>query len=463
MEDTKIQQQAETKPGIIYPQDYTLKSLVILSPTMGSLDVKASMVELTYFEDLFSNICTGRVVLTEAGGYATKMQLTGNEYIRMTFTKGSDSKNSDIDKIFRIYKMAQRGAVGNIQTEGYALLFCSDEFLISEQYKISKSYPNKKISEIIKDICGDNYLKVPDNKKIDIEETQGIYDFVIPNLKPFEAINWLANYAQTAKGSPGADMLFFENRDGYNFASLQTLFKKEKYKSYVYEPKNMDKKTQPVDREFYSVLSYEAVNSFDTLESINNGTFANRLISIDPITRKYSVTDFNYKKYNDESTSLNKNGIVNDTKNRKEQSIFETAEAKIKVAVTNAGLKDNAYIKTKAGSYSKDIFLETFVPNRTAQFALANYNKLKLLIDGDPGASVGSVIEFTLMSTDPQNYSKQPDPYISGRYLVTAAKHTITVGRYVTVLEISKDSAKGEYHSPNDKSSIWQNSTKGVI
>ena len=27
MEDTKIQQQAETKPGIIYPQDYTLKSL----------------------------------------------------------------------------------------------------------------------------------------------------------------------------------------------------------------------------------------------------------------------------------------------------------------------------------------------------------------------------------------------------------------------------------------------------
>ena len=69
----------------------------------------------------------------------------------------------------------------------YVIHFCSDEVVLSEQYRISKSYSNKIVSDMIYDILK-NHLKVPDNKLNvrNIEKSKGLYNFVVPNFKPFE-------------------------------------------------------------------------------------------------------------------------------------------------------------------------------------------------------------------------------------------------------------------------------------
>jgi hypothetical protein len=449
------------KAGVTYPQDYSLKNLVLLS-SLGSYDVKPSLVEMSYFEDIFSNTVTGRMIISEAEGFIEKFHLSGNEYIRVTFTKASD-KNFNIDILFRIYKISDRQLVGNMQTEGYVLYFCSDELIISEQYKVSKSYPNTKVSDIITDITK-NYLKVPSNKKVTIESTKGIYDFIVPNFKPFEAINWLSTYAQSASsGSFGSDMLFFENKYGYNFASLQTLFAQQIYRTYQYEPKNVDKKSQPVQDKFYSVLSYKFINTIDTLGAINSGQFANQLITVDPLLQRYITTNFDYSKYFSQSSKLNKYPIVNDTKNRFGDKIYETPQAVIKVSPTNHGQKDVPYINSKPGAVVSDIFAEIYIPNRTAQLTLSNYNKIKLVIDGDPGAAAGTTINFNLLSLNPTLQGKKPDDFYSGKYLISAVKHTIKIDSYTTVLEIVKDSSVKQYVTPDNDSKLWQNTVKGII
>jgi hypothetical protein len=424
--------------------------------------MKPSLVELSYFEDIFSNTVTGRMIISEAEGFIEKFHLTGNEYIRLTFTKAS-VKNFDIDILFRIYKISDRMLVGNMQTEGYVLYFCSDELIISEQYKVSKSYPSTKISDIITDITN-NYLKVPSNKNVSIENTTGIYDFVVPNFKPFEAINWLSTYAQSASdNSIGADMLFFENKYGYNFSSLQTLFAQPIYRTYQYEPKNVGKNTQPVQDKFYAVLSYKFINTVDTLAAINSGQFANQLITVDPLLQRYITTNFNYNTYFNNSTSLNKYPVVNDTKNRLGDKVYETPQAVIKVSPGNHGQKDVPFIGNKPGSYAHDIFAEVYIPNRTAQLNLSNYNKIKLVVDGDPGAAAGTTINFNLLSMTPRATDKKPDDFYSGKYLISAVKHTIKIDSYTTVLEIVKDSAPQQYVTPDNTSKIWQNTVKGII
>jgi len=450
------------KPGVNYPQDFSLKTLTLLSPSVGSFDLKSSMVEMAYFEDIFSNTITGRLVIAEADGFIEKLHLNGNEYIRLTFTKASD-KNFNVDILFRIYKISDRMLVGNMQTEGYVLYFCSEELVLSEQYKVSKSYPSTKISDIINDITT-NYLKVPKNKPVKIESTKGIYDFIVPNLKPFEAINWLSTYSQSdSSGVFGADMLFFENKDGYNFSSLQTLMAQSPYRTYQYEPKNVDIKDQPVQQKFYSVLSYKFINTIDTLGAINSGQFANQLITVDPLLQRYITTDFNYSDYFNQSKSLNKYPIVNDAKNRLGDKIYETPQAVIKVSPGNHGQKDVPFIGNKPGSFAHDIFAEIYIPNRTAQLNLSNYNKIKLVIDGDPGAVAGSVINFNLLSTTPGARDKKPDDFYSGQYLISAVKHSINIGGYTTVLEIVKDSAVKQFVTPDNNSKIWQNTVKGII
>lgn len=454
---------APLSSGVVFPQDYTLKSLTILSPSYGAYNILPVFYEMAYFEDIFSNTVTGRVMITDAEGYIEKLQLNGNEYLRMTFGKASE-KSFDVDKVFRIFKISKRGLVGNMTTEGYFMHFCSEELILSEQYKISKSYRDKKISDIIADICSDNYLMVPKNKTVSIEETKGIYSFIVPNFKPFEAINWLSTYAQSAtSGNTGADMLFYEDKNGYRFVSLQTLFKGPVYRTYSYDPKAIDTKNQTAEQKFYSVSSYEHVKSFDTLESISLGVFANQLITIDPLLQKWNVTNFNYNEYFNKSESLNKHPVVNNAKNRKGNAIYETPQAVIKMATSNSGQKNVPYIASKPGAYSHDISIETYVPNRTSQLFMSNYNKIKLVIDGDPGATVGSIIKFNLLTMSPLSSAKEPDKFYSGKYLITAVKHEINVGSFRTVLEIVKESAPNEYITPKNDSTIWKNTVKGII
>ena len=145
------------------------------------------------------------------------------EFLRLTFSKFGDS-NNQIDKLFRVYKVGKRKLEGTMYKESYVLYFCSEELLLSEQYKISKRYRDSLISDIVSDVLT-NYLKVPSNKKGTIETTYGKYDFIIPTLKPFDAINFVTSYARPNPQNPGADMLFYEDKNGFQYRSLQSLMK----------------------------------------------------------------------------------------------------------------------------------------------------------------------------------------------------------------------------------------------
>jgi len=449
-------------PGVTYAQDYNLKTLVLLT-SGGSFDLKNSLVELTYFEDIFSNCVSGYLQISDAQGLIEKLHMIGNEYIRISFTKASEDDFIN-DLIFRVHKISSRQLVGNSTTEGYVINFCSDELVLSEQYKVSKSYKDKKISDIVTDILT-NYLKVdPNNKVVDIEESQGVYSFIVPNFKPFEAINWVSTYAQSATpGSYGSDMLLFEDSQGFHFYSLQTLFTQDPLRTYTYAPKNIDNKTGTQDQKFYGVNSYQIVDAFDTLNAINTGVFANRLITIDPLLLRWNIVDFNYDTYFNNSTQLNKYSITNGVTNRFGDKVYETPQAVLKMATTNKNQKDIPYIGSKPDAYSHDIFLEKYVPTRTSQLSLTNYNKVKLFMDGDPSITVGSVINFNLISMDPATQGKELDKYYSGKYLISALKHTFKVDGYKMIIEIVKESVPNEYVTPDTNSTIWKNTIEGKL
>ncbi|NBP16455.1 hypothetical protein EBU95_19055, partial [bacterium] len=295
-----------SKSGIRYSKDYNLIALNMLSGQFITLDLKPMMVELSYFEDIYTNFISGQILISDSQGLIEKMGMHGNEYIRVAFGK-DDNPNIRIDKLFRVYSVSNRQKSNSMDSESYVIHFCSDELLLSEQYKISKSYNGKGVSQIVNDVLT-TYLKVPTNKynPNNIEQTKGVYSIIIPNLKPFEAINMICLYAQSATNI-GADMLFFENAQGYNLASLQSMFEKAPYYTYEYRPKNisMENYDGNIDKEVFNVLGYELINSFNVVEGISSGMFANRLITIDPMLRDYRITDFNYIEYQNKAKKLN--------------------------------------------------------------------------------------------------------------------------------------------------------------
>ena len=441
---------APASAGVFYPQDFSLQKLDFINASGQRFEMQKLMVEMSYYEDIYSFCASGSITLRDSQGFIESFQLSGNEYMEINFGKVKDATNSD-DQIFHVYKIGKRLPTGNLNDEFYTLYFCSEELYLSEQLKISKSYMGQKISNIVKSILT-NTLKTKSTKINIIEETTGVYDFIIPRFKPLETISWISTYARPTTGN-GCDMLFYENRSGFNFRSLQSIYKDPVYASYRYQQKNLSKDLEKIQDKITSVLDYEFVKTYDVLNDTNSGTFANQLISLDPVTRKSNITNFDYAKYQKESGSLNGSGVLNPSPNRLGTTPNQNYTAVTKVAIGNAGQALTPYISQAPGSVAKDIYLETYIPNRSAQLGLANYTVLKIMIPGDPGVTAGSIINFELLSLKPSSTTKEADRFYSGKYLVSAVRHVINdSGSYITILEIAKDSNDTAYGSTNNSS-----------
>jgi len=434
------------EPGITIPDEYYLIDVTLIA-TRETISLKSMMVELSYFEDIARGTITGIILINDSISIIDRMGLNGSEFIHLKFKKGSQSA-LEINKYFRVYRVGDR-IIQNSLNESYALHFCSEELFLSEQMKISKSYSGQEISSIVYNILTVQ-MKIKDgvNRKVLVGKTKGLYDFVLGYKKPFELINWLANYALPVDGE-GADFVFFENSEGFNFVSLQSLFKRQTYARYRYVPRTVPDSygSIPLETSLTGIKSYNILDTFDSLYATTMGVYANKTLTIDPLNRTFQTTTFNYDKYFNKADKLNSGSIVGNLENRLGKRANENYDAVFKVLTSNPNHKKIPYVVEKSLQHSvaNDIKSEVWVPNRTAQIALLNYSRIKLLLSGDPNLTVGSKIEVILPSqrgSDASGYnSGQKDEYHSGTYIITSARHIIDVNmRYETVLEVSTDS-----------------------
>lgn len=449
-------------PGVYYTQDYSIDTLTFLLASGQKFDLRKLLIELCYYEDLYSFSVSGYLTVQDAQGFVELLQFSGNQFLELEFGKIKGAPNN-IKQTLRVYKIENRKPSGNMNTESYKLYFCSEELILSEQTKISKSVAGNKISDVVRGILTDfnGGLFVDSQKIYRIEETMGIYDFIIPRLKPFEAISWLSNYARPSAFNPNdqvADMLFFQNRDGFNFRSLQSMFKAPVYGTYKYQLKNLDNENLSFKEKMNTILNYEFVKTYDILSDISQGTFANKLISIDTIARTANTTTYKYGT--NKSAQLNSGAVTNELRNRLGVTQNNSPDAAFKVATGNSMQPKLQYIKQAPGAVAQSIAIETYVPNRTAQISLANYTVMKMTIPGDPGISVGRTIDVNLFTLKPTTKSKGLDEFYSGKYLVTAVRHIIQPMVYQTVVEIAKDSSVRNYSAINNSSSEWQQAVK---
>ncbi len=72
-----------------YPQSASVDELRIFAST-GEFDVTKLLTELSFFEDMYSFVISGYVILRDGVGLVEKLQLSGKEEIQISFgsTKG---------------------------------------------------------------------------------------------------------------------------------------------------------------------------------------------------------------------------------------------------------------------------------------------------------------------------------------------------------------------------------------
>lgn len=236
--------------GIKQASQYLIKALTIFSggiprgtfqePTQNitsdsskfGIDIRGIFQELNIYDNLFFPCVTGTIVIQDGVGLMRKVRFDGSEFIFIHMAKYADTDASielEIKGTYLINKVTDRVNIG-MNSEVYTLHFISQEFLLSEQQKIRKSYTGK-YSEIISSILS-QHLNVQVNDTVDnvvknrIEESKGLDKIIIPNLTPFQAIDFLASRALNEKDVP--DFVFWQDHlFGYNFNSLSKMLAKD--------------------------------------------------------------------------------------------------------------------------------------------------------------------------------------------------------------------------------------------
>jgi hypothetical protein len=455
-----------------YATEYQLDYINLVTSMQGGVvPLFGSLVELNLFEDIYSPTITGKVVVSDALGIIGNFRLNGTEFIQIGLKKAAQSESA-IVRNFRVFSITNRSTNSNNAYESYVIEFCSEEFIFAEQYRISKAYKNTAISDIITDILV-NYVKVGNKgtKNIYIQPTHGVYDFVLPNKKIFETINWLTNYAQTSNNI-GADLLFFETNRGYFFQSLQTLYQQPSYQTYYYNPKNISTELRD---QVVNIIDFEVLNFFDTLDAVNNGFFANKTITFDVMTRtKRTNNMFSYDDYFLKSKNLNTYPLTNQYQNRRGDTMYQVMDGTdlemgaLRLASGNSKQKLNPSViasKGGANNVANDIFIETYLKNRVSQIGLINYTRLKVTVPGDHKLTVGSVVNFVTYGVGGTNEhgERTPDPFYSGKYLITAIRHKLDKDlRYITVMELSKESTETQYPAFDNSNPVLKSLVNGV-
>lgn len=453
------------------------------------LDFSKMVVELNVYEDIFSNGMSGNLILSDSMSYLNKLSWCGDEFLVLEFTKTylDDQPERSFKGIYRIYKPTKRN-LSHETNEGYIIKFCSEEMFLSERIQISKTYKKKKISDIVIDIAL-RYLKINpmklgynvDTQKYDnIEETFDVHDISIDNMSPMQAINWLATIAIPSDPrfgnygglQSGAMYFFWRNRYGWYFKSILGIFNnvltniypkvddRQYITQYTYGTKNTHQETST--ELLYRIVSYNIAKTYDSVERLDRGMFNNKLISYDYLRRVHLFVEFNYEKYFNEYLvkkvelyrDYQPHSLLSNALDRFDKKNNDYPDTVLKFAPSTTKQKENPYIKKKQPDITSN-YVENTIPYRFAQISLLNYNKLRLLVPGDPEIAVGMLISIKLPQAtrgmEQERKYREFDMLLSGIYLVSAVRHKLDQETtYYTILEIVKDSYSDDVQLDGD-------------
>ena len=411
--------------SIIQSSEFEIKSLVILSPNQNiEIDIRAIFEELNIYDSILLSTISGNIVIVDSLGILRGFEFDGSQLLYINMSKNGDTFT--YEKAFHIYKQTLKDVV-KPGALSYKLDFISDEYTVSEQTRVAQHYefPYSKIAQLIlKD-----YLKVPAKKLGIFTESQGIRSVIIPTMTPLDAITWCSKRALDVNGKP--TFLFFENYDGFNFMSLNDIFKQTPLVNINMSPKNI---VDDMNIEFFGVRSYEVIDQHDIIQNIKSGMFAKTGRFCDILYRTYEERTSDYFKDQIGATSLNndkKNQSSIPTKiNRHGKTFTQAYQSKIESYYYNSKPKGNEETPEKwllqRESMVQNLFARRLRIETSGVFPYTSGKLMRVLV---PKFSV---------DTKEDDGSNE---FLTGNYLIMSTRHTLSAARreHTTTMDLVSD------------------------
>ena len=446
--------------SIEFAGDYDLKNIFLHNHFGEVIDIKNLVQELNIYESIYKNALTGSVVIIDAQNLIAKLEIQGTERISFKLsTPGAIDDRSIINASestghpFHVYKITDRKQVAP-GTLLYTLHFGSREFMRNLRTKVSQAYDGRLDMSVLNILTDENYL---DSKKEMTYEPCGNSDkVVVPNIRPFDAINMIASKSLPEKSS-GVGYYFYETTKGFHFRSWDNMISvngqhtRDTKQQFYYMPLNITDKNieDKINHDYKAVESYRFINNFhDVAANTVGGTYGHRVISYNLFDKSFEQDDYNYHydfnfSKHTETAGRNRSekyAIAESFVDEDDLTVSDYPESRVSLQSTTKFLHN----EDKGAVYGLDVLQDgKLTGKRIAQQAqVVQGTVLKLVVKGQSYLEAGDLIEFKLRSIDEKNPDGEEDPQYAGKYVITKIRHQISPEKYMMVLECTKDSVK---------------------
>ena len=483
---------ADNKERIIKAGDYNLDVAEILSYKIAGgvpgevqpfrIDIQNIILSVELQQSIFSRTMIGKIQVHDTKDVRTLLPIVGLERLNLKFhTPGLTGVNATANEghPFHIYKIESvtpdnTGALGS---QLYDIFFCSRESYFNNMRKVSKAYMGQ-VEVGVNDIFR-NRKYLSSKKNLYFEPTRNQTKIVIPNTRPFEAIDMLCKKAVSEKYE-NAGYLFYEDFNGYHFRSIESLLavggavaRPAKW-SYNFGMKDVRHPSggKEIIKDLHGAESWSLHNPIDTLDNIGNGAYANRLIEHDMFNKTIEETDFDYAKefgkhFHTEHSDGGKSSVKTPLPYAKFDDTLKTIsdEPEARVMFKSNTKKIHEHVDEKGETY----VVENVSDKHTTQKALSQRQLLstgilEIVAPGNSLIQAGDIITFDMPIMEPlgHNVKAKASPYWAGRYLVYDMKHIVdkTEDKYTVHIRAVKDNVDHPYVS---EESVWSHVTQGGL
>ena len=383
-------------------------------------DIVRGNPSINYYESVTSPSISMTVSFIDIDQMISVKGITGGEMIDLEIII------PDFEEKFKITSKKQkmvlnsvRDVVTSANKQTATLEFISEESLVNETCRVNKKFTGN-VTQIVKELLESEEKGIKTKKEIKSDDAVNKYSFVGNLKRPFETIQWLCPKAQASSKNFG--FLFFENRDGFHFKSIENLLKQEP--EFLY--KKPDRPTETDLRIIESNLN----QSNDIGINARMGMYSNKTIYIDLENQTYEETDFNISELNPEKPLK----VIETLKEKPTRLMFRILDSG---ALQKGSKKEEVEKRNELAVYQN----KSYIRNN-----LLFSQSLNISVPINPELRAGQMIEVLLPLKSEENKDttdnfggSKKDKDISGKYLISELRHVIGDGRSSTQLNLIRD------------------------
>lgn len=395
----------------IQPGDVEIQSITLMSQDQQKkYSLLAQCAGFEIYESIMSPVVCAELTIADSIGLLQSFPIVGEEYVLISF-KTPKIKSKPATYLFQVKKVYGKTVSDNNKRVTYKIQLVSPEWFRNA----SQFAPRKLIGEggeIATSLMRDS-LKTEKPITVDCKTRQ--HDRNIKRMEPLKAIHYICGTSTSAE-YPSSSYLFYENRRGYHFTTLEKLLedggKLHKYgltdKEFFFDTARKESIQNVTIR---NILAYNQALFNDAGSKVQSGGIKNQAATLDMLT-------WNIKKVNYDDN---------------ESHVFKSADGPETVNQNSANFRrvhgqtttNTKYIPVNSEKATTPLIAEkvTLLQGFMQKLSITNIH-----IYGDSEIVAGDTIKCSFPSATASDNDKGISRLDSGNYLISGLRHIITNG-----------------------------------